>query len=117
MGTCRCGIKLHFENGRTRLIEGNRGQPTDAARILGEGSSARRTPPRMAASAREHGGRLPMGIVLGLPRAGLGAHRIGTLQRSDTRAALASRRAEGFGHSKLRLIGETPINVRQQSVR
>jgi hypothetical protein len=114
MGTCRCGIKLHFENGRTRLIEGNRGQPTDAARILGEGSSARRTPPRMAASAREHGGRLPMGM---LPRAGLGAHRIGTLQRSDTRAALASRRAEGFGHSKLRLIGETPINVRQQSVR
>ena len=39
MCACRCGIKVHLENGRLRYIEGNRDHPVNRGVLCGKGSA------------------------------------------------------------------------------
>ena len=60
MCACRCGIKVHLENGRLRYIEGNRDHPVNRGVLCGKGSAGIMTaisPARLTAPLRRTGPR------------------------------------------------------------
>ncbi|HET9106650.1 MAG TPA: molybdopterin oxidoreductase family protein, partial [Steroidobacteraceae bacterium] len=60
MCACRCGIKVHLENGRLRYIEGNREHPVNRGVLCGKGSAGIMTaisPARLTAPMKRVGPR------------------------------------------------------------
>ena len=60
MCACRCGIKVHLENGKLRYIEGNRDHPINRGVLCGKGSAGIMTaisPARLSTPLRRTGAR------------------------------------------------------------
>jgi anaerobic selenocysteine-containing dehydrogenase len=60
MCACRCGIKVHLENGKLRYIEGNRDHPINRGVLCGKGAAGIMTaisPARLSTALRRTGAR------------------------------------------------------------
>ncbi len=60
MCACRCGIKVHLEDGRLRYIEGNRDHPINRGVLCGKGSAGIMTaisPARLSTPLKRTGAR------------------------------------------------------------